>query len=114
MNHITSIIVGLVFAIIVYFGLCKKGVILAYILNFLYFLVNYYIQNSETTIISIAKIFLVTAIITLLEYIAYQKTQSFFGYLFYMLLMVVGIVAIIYLAKALIAFLANPSILYGA
>lgn len=107
-----DIIVGLIFVIAVYVGLSKKGVILAYILNFLYFLANYYLQNSETTVILIAKIFLVTAIITLLEYIAYQKAQSFFGYLFYILLMVVGVIVVIYLTKALFTFLGNPSILY--
>lgn len=112
MNQVTSIMLGLVSASVVYFGLCKKGVILGYLLNFLYFLANYYLQNSEMTVISIAKIFLVTAIITLVEYIAYQKSQSIFGYLFYIFVIAVTIVVVIYLTKALFAFLANPSMLY--
>ena len=56
--------------------------------------------------------FLVAAIITFLEFIAYKKSESFVGYLVYIVLMVVGIIIVIALTKALFTFLGNPSMLF--
>lgn len=109
MNYIVSIIVGVIFTYIVYLGLCKKGFMLGFILNFLYCFVNFYLQNPEITITTFATILLITAIITILEAIANQKTQSFFGYLAYMVIIVIVIAIIIFLTKTLFHFIANPS-----
>ena len=107
-----AIVVGFIFAYIVYLALSKKGFMLGYGLNFLYSLVSHYWSSSELTMFTIAKILLVTAIITGAEYIAYKKTQSFMGYLVYIVLMIVGIIVVIALTKALFTFLGNPSMLF--
>ena len=112
MVSIGAIIVGFILAYIVYLGLCRKGFMLGYILNFLYTLINDYLKNVEITILTIAKVFLVAAIVTFVEYIAYKKSQSFIGYLAYIVVMVIGVVVVITLAKPLFTFLGNPSMLF--
>lgn len=112
MINIVAIIVGFIFVYIVYLGLCRNGFMLGYILNFLYTLINYYLKNSEITMLIMAKVFLVAAIVTFLEYIAYKKSESFIGFLVYIVLIVVGIAIVIALTKALFTFLGNPSMLF--
>ncbi len=111
MNHIVSIVIGLIFAYIVYLGICQKGFIFGYVLNFVYCFISYYLQNPEITIMTFATVFLMTTIITIVEYIAYQKTQSFLGYIAYIVVMIGIIFGIIFLTKTLFAFLANPATL---
>ena len=93
MINIGAIIIGFIFAYIVYLGLCRSGFMLGYILNFLYCFANHYFK-------------------TFLEFIAYKKSESFVGYLVYIVLMVVGIIIVIALTKALFTFLGNPSMLF--
>lgn len=115
MNQIVSIIVGLIFSFIVYLAICQKGFLVGYVLNLVYGFVSYFLQNEnpEITIIIIAGIILITALITLLEYIGCQKTQSFVGYVAYVITILVVIVVIVYLTKALFTFLADPSVLFN-
>lgn len=112
MINIGAIIIGFIFAYIVYLGLCRSGFMLGYILNFLYCFANHYFKNSGITMMEVARVFLVAAIITFLEFIAYKKSESFVGYLVYIVLMVVGIIIVIALTKALFTFLGNPSMLF--
>ncbi len=110
--NILAIIVGIIFIYIAYLGLCRNGFMLGYILNFLYCFVDNYFKGSEMTMMAVARVFLVAAIVTFLEYIAYKKSESFVGYLVYIVLMVVGIIVVIALTKALFTFLGNPSMLF--
>lgn len=112
MSNLVFIIAGLVFAYFVYFGFCQKGFLLGYVLNFFYCLGVYYLQKSPITSIAVAGMFLAAAIITVLEYIAYRRTQSFLGYVAYFLVIIIAICLIIFLAKTLFTFLADPSILF--
>lgn len=112
MNNIVLILVGLVFGYFVYFGFCQKGFLVGYILNFIYCFIIYYLQKSPITIIAVAGIFLAAAIITILEYIAYKRTQSFLGYIAYFLVIIIAIFLTIFLGKTLFTFLADPSILF--
>ena len=115
MSNVISIIIALFFAWIVYFGISQKGFLVGYVLNFLYCFANLYLQNGgpEITVIVVAGVFLTAAIITAVEYMAYQKTQSFLGYLAYVVLIVVVIMAIVFLTKTLFTFLADPSVLFN-
>lgn len=112
MINIIGIVVGIIFAYIVYLGLCRSGFMLGYVLNFLYCFANHYFKNSEITMMAVARVFLVAAIVTFLEYIAYKKSESFVGYLVYIVLIVVGIIVVIALTKSLFTFLGNPSMLF--
>lgn len=114
MNQIISIIVGVIFAYIVYIGICKKGFLVGYVLNFVGCLVGYFLQEQapELTIVVIAGILVGVTIVTVVEYIAFQKTQSFIGYLAYVGMIIVATIVVIYLTKALFTFIANPSVLF--
>ena len=112
MNNVGVILAGLVFSYFVYFGFCQKGFFMGYVLNFIYCFVMYYLQKSPITAIAVAGMFLSAAIISILEYIAYRKTQSFLGYVAYFLVIIIAILLTIFLCKTLFTFLADPSILF--
>ena len=112
--NLLSIVIALIFAFVVYISFSKSGFLLGYVMNFLSLVIYYFLQSAhpEITIITIAGAILGIAIVTILEYMAYQKATSFLSYLINVILMGVGIVVIIALAKLLFTFLGNPEMLW--
>lgn len=112
--NILSIVIALVVAYLVYISFGKSGFFLGYVLNFLYVVIYYFLQGTsqEITLITIAAVFLVIAIVTFAEYVAYQKATSFIGYLINVVLIAICTVVIIKLTKVLFTFLANPEMLW--
>lgn len=112
--NILSIVIALVVAYLVYISFGKSGFFLGYVLNFLYVVIYYFLQgtNQEITMITIAAVFLGVAIVTFVEYVAYQKATSFVSYLINVILIGVSIVVIIALTKTLFTFLGNPEMLW--
>lgn len=111
MNNVGLILTGLIFSYFVYFGFCQKGFFMGYVLNFVYCFAIYFLQKSPITGIAVAGMLLVSAIITVLEYLAYKRTQSFLGYVAYFLVILITILLTIFLTKMLFRFLEDPSVL---